>query len=486
MNSLSAQEDRHHVASQDDARTSRFFTVFLWALFLFCLALANWHGTWVAALAVGLPMVLVSTFLLITAPGALLTRMVVGASLMGYAGLNIHQAHGMVEMHFEIFVLLALLLVYEDWRVIVCAAGVIAAHHLGMNYLQEAGYKVYCMPMPSLGMVLVHASFVVVEAAALCYLSVLMHKKTLQAALNQVSIQENLESIQVIASQTQVGVETIRVATEELTRSAGSIAEGAQAQAASLEETSASLEEITATMRNTSANSVQATQLASSAKESAEQGQSVVSDAVTAMQEINVASARISDIISTINEIAFQTNLLAVNAAVEAARAGEEGRGFAVVAAEVRSLAQRSAGAAKEIKGLIQDTLKKVERGTELVNRSGETLRAIVKSAKLVTDIIGEISIASAEQSTGLEQVNVAVIQIDQVTQRNATQTDELSATAKSLSEQAIRLAQLVDKFRTDDTDQHDHRVIQGLTHPRAAMVEEIESGYPRALMPAS
>lgn len=236
-------------------------------------------------------------------------------------------------------------------------------------------------------------------------------------------------------------------ASQQLAAAAQAIAGGAQEQAASLEETSASLEEITATVRQSADNARQASQLASGSKEAAEQGQGVVSNAVTAMAEINAASAKISDIISTIDEIAFQTNLLAVNAAVEAARAGEEGRGFAVVAAEVRSLAQRSAEAAKEIKGLIQDSLRKVERGSELVNKSGETLHAIVSSVKRVTDIVGEIAAAAGEQSTGIEQVNTAMMQMDQVTQSNSAQTEELSSTAESLSEQSGHLMEQVRRF---------------------------------------
>jgi methyl-accepting chemotaxis protein len=233
----------------------------------------------------------------------------------------------------------------------------------------------------------------------------------------------------------------------ELAEAAEAIASGAQEQAASLEETSASLEEITAAVRQSADNANQASQLANSSKDSAQQGQEVVANAITAMAEINASSSKISDIISTIDEIAFQTNLLAVNAAVEAARAGEEGRGFAVVASEVRSLAQRSAVAAKEIKVLIQDSLRKVEAGSGLVNRSGETLHGIVGSVKRVTDIVGEIAAASGEQSTGIEQVNTAMTQMDQVTQSNSAQTEELSATAQALSEQAAHLMELVSTF---------------------------------------
>jgi methyl-accepting chemotaxis protein len=233
----------------------------------------------------------------------------------------------------------------------------------------------------------------------------------------------------------------------ELAASTQQIASGAQEQAASLEETSASLEQITAAVRQTADNARQASQLATGSRESAEKGQEVVAGAIAAMSEINTASAKISDIISTINEIAFQTNLLAVNAAVEAARAGEEGRGFAVVATEVRSLAQRSAEAAKEIKGLIQDSLEKVEKGSELVSRSGSTLQDIVASVKRVTDIVGEIAAASSEQSTGVDQVNTAITQMDHVTQSNSSQTEELAATAQSLAGQSERLLQLVGTF---------------------------------------
>ena len=172
-----------------------------------------------------------------------------------------------------------------------------------------------------------------------------------------------------------------------------------------------------------------------------------------------VFAARFGDFISllvltaTIDEIAFQTNLLALNAAVEAARAGEQGRGFAVVAAEVRNLAQRAAAAAKEIKGLIQDSVGKVETGSALVTQSGATLADIVKSVKHVTDIIGEIAAASAEQTTGIDQVNKAVTQMDQVVQSNAAQTEELSSTAQALAAQARQLQELVNKFRIDDDD---------------------------------
>jgi methyl-accepting chemotaxis protein len=279
-------------------------------------------------------------------------------------------------------------------------------------------------------------------------------------------------------------------ASQQLAAAAENIASGAQEQAASLEETSASMEEIAGTVRQSADNANQASQLAASSKDSALQGQEVVSNAVTAMGEINAASAKISDIISTIDEIAFQTNLLAVNAAVEAARAGDEGRGFAVVASEVRSLAQRSAVAAKEIKGLIQDSLRKVEAGSALVNRSGETLHGIVGSVKRVTDIVGEIAAASAEQSTGIEQVNTALTQMDQVTQSNSAQTEELSATAQSLAAQSGHLMEMIGAFTLskggrDARDRQEAR-LQEASPAHAAHASATRPAQPSPMHPAA
>lgn len=257
------------------------------------------------------------------------------------------------------------------------------------------------------------------------------------------TVRSTLESVRDVAAQVADASAQLASATDE-------IASGAQQQASSLEETASTLEEITATVKQNSDSAQQARQLASGSRDIAEKGGHVVGTAVEAMSEINHSSKKIADIITAIDEIAFQTNLLALNAAVEAARAGEQGRGFAVVAAEVRNLAQRSATAAKEIKGLIHDSVQKVSAGTDLVNRSGATLTDIVTSVKRVTDIVTEIAAASREQATGIDQVNKAVTQMDSVTQRNASQTEELSATAQTLTSQANQLRDLVARFKLD------------------------------------
>ncbi|QGZ41151.1 methyl-accepting chemotaxis protein [Pseudoduganella flava] len=250
-------------------------------------------------------------------------------------------------------------------------------------------------------------------------------------------------------------VSKVRTGTEHMTSASGEIAAGnmdlsarTEQQASALEETASSMEELTSTVKQNADNARQANQLAVSASEVAVRGGEVVSQVVDTMESINASSKKIVDIISVIDGIAFQTNILALNAAVEAARAGEQGRGFAVVASEVRSLAQRSAAAAKEIKELIGDSVGKVDTGSKLVAQAGETMTEVVQSIHRVTDIMGEITTASVEQSAGIEQVNQAIADMDGVTQQNAALVEEAAAAAASMREQAEALANVVAVFK--------------------------------------
>jgi methyl-accepting chemotaxis protein len=243
----------------------------------------------------------------------------------------------------------------------------------------------------------------------------------------------------------------IEVASREVAAGNADLSQRTEQTAGSLQQTASSMEQLTGTVGQSADSARQANQLAGSAAEVAQRGGKVVAEVVSTMDEINSSSKKIADIIGVIDGIAFQTNILALNAAVEAARAGEQGRGFAVVAGEVRSLAQRSAGAAREIKGLIGSSVEKVESGSRLVADAGTTMGEIVASVQRVADIIGEISAAAAEQTAGIGQINGAVSTLDEMTQQNAALVEQSAAAATSLSEQAARLAALVGRFRLDD-----------------------------------
>ncbi|WP_347335653.1 methyl-accepting chemotaxis protein, partial [Ralstonia pseudosolanacearum] len=246
--------------------------------------------------------------------------------------------------------------------------------------------------------------------------------------------------------------ETIGTATREIASGNLDLSSRTEQQASSLEETASAMEELMSTVQQNADNANQANQLAVSASDVAVRGGDVVSRVVETMGSINASSRKIVDIIGVIDGIAFQTNILALNAAVEAARAGEQGRGFAVVAGEVRSLAQRSAAAAKEIKALIDDSVTNVDAGSTLVEEAGTTMREIVASVRRVTDIVGEITAASQEQRSGIEEVSHAVTQLDDATQQNAALVEQAAAAAQSLQEQADSLTQVVAQFRLDPT----------------------------------
>ncbi|MGX4643490.1 methyl-accepting chemotaxis protein [Massilia sp. SYSU DXS3249] len=262
------------------------------------------------------------------------------------------------------------------------------------------------------------------------------------------------DSLVSIVGQVRRGTETIGTASREIAAGNIDLSSRTELQASSLEKTASAMETLTTTVKQNAEHAREANQLAASASDVARKGGDVVSQVVGTMGEINSSASKIADIIGVIDGIAFQTNILALNAAVEAARAGEQGRGFAVVASEVRNLAQRSAAAAKEIKTLIGDSVEKVERGSKLVGQAGVTMDEVVASVKRVTDIMGEIANASAEQSAGIEQVNMSIIEMDSMTQQNAALVEEAAAAAQSLQDQAGELARVVSIFKLVDGEE--------------------------------
>ncbi|MEC4722450.1 methyl-accepting chemotaxis protein [Noviherbaspirillum sp. CPCC 100848] len=301
------------------------------------------------------------------------------------------------------------------------------------------------------------------------------------------ALREMNDSLLRIVAQVRSGTDTIAGASTQIAAGNLDLSSRTEEQASTLEETASSMEELTSTVRQNADNARQADKLAQSASEVANRGGMVVSQVVETMGSINASSKKISDIISVIDGIAFQTNILALNAAVEAARAGEQGRGFAVVATEVRSLAQRSAAAAKEIKVLIDDSVEKVATGAKLVDQAGATMSEIVDSVQRVTDIMAEITAASDEQSAGIEQVNQAIAQMDEVTQQNASLVEQAAAAADAMQEQARGLQQAVGTFKVDGSAAPAVAVMPMVAAvPVKAATRPLAAGMPQMSVPAA
>jgi methyl-accepting chemotaxis protein len=449
----------------------------LWALQLFSLALAGLNDTWMLALLVGLLAAGIPTALHFSAPGSVLTRCAAAASVMVFAALNIHQAAGLTELHFGIFVYLAFLLAYRDWKPIVVAAGVAAVHHLSFHYLQEWGYGVMCFTRPQLSTVFIHAAYVVVESAVLIFLATILRRAACQAAeLESIvsalaaiegridlsaceakprsrlarSLVDMLVTMRDTIAGVRDGAHNIAGASGEIAHGNADLSRRTERQAGSIEQTASSMSRLAATVRQNNESARQANELAQSASQIAVKGGEAVRQVVATMGEINASSRQIVDIISVIDGIAFQTNILALNAAVEAARAGEQGRGFAVVASEVRTLAHRSAGAAKEIKELIGNTVQTVESGSRLVDEAGATMLEVVGSVQRVTAIMGEMSNANQEQNEGIARINQAIVEFDESTQQNTALVQEDAAAADALAQEAQHLTTLVSAFKLD------------------------------------
>ena len=361
--------------------------------------------------------------------------------------------------------------------------------------MQSIGVGVFCFTKPSISILFTHAAYVVVEATVLSYIAISMHSDKIQKielmnyteVLNGdekhinlrdhqikplsesgVALKHVIDTLHGAVRNVKDGLESIIVASTEIATGNSDLSRRTESQASSLQEATNSMNELTNSVKENAENARIANQYVISASDIAGKGDTVVTQVVETMGSIKESSRKIEDIIGVIDGIAFQTNILALNAAVEAARAGEHGRGFAVVASEVRNLAQRSAGAAKEIKALIGDSVEKVDIGSSLVDNAGQTMKDILQSVKQVADIMQEIAKASVEQSTEIEQIRYAVSDIDEMTQQNAALVEEAAAAAESMQEQAEKLDGVVRLFIIADVAQNSS-VVSSASHIRFA-----------------
>jgi methyl-accepting chemotaxis protein len=445
MNGSGISAARQRLASAD-----KMFLPVLWGLFVFSLALGYAYDSLGTAFVLGGVIAAAPTLMIRIAPGKLVSRCFVGVALMLFCALNIQQSHGTLELHLGIFVLLAFLVCYQDFRVILAAAATIAIHHLSFNYLQQWGYPTMCFTQPSLGRVLVHACYVVVEAGVLSFVAMRMKRHSIDAAESSAALRATMDTMRSTADQVAHGMRLITAASGDVATGSATVSSSATAQASSLEQAATAMRTLTATVAQNADNAALANNLVSSASSIALAGGDVVSNVVITMASIRASSRKIEDIIAVIDGIAFQTNILALNAAVEAARAGEQGRGFAVVATEVRNLAQRSAQAAKEIKGLIGESVEQVDAGSELVDKAGRTMEQIVQSVKQVAEIMAAISVASRDQRDGIETVSQTIMEVEQTTRHTVELVEQSSNAAGTMHAHATSVEQVVNVLRGD------------------------------------
>jgi len=476
----------------------------VWFLFAMSLGLSTWYGTLMEAIWIGLPTVVLATFLYLKMSGSLVSRLVNAAAFMIFSALHIHQAHGMIEMHFGIFVLLAFLLFYRDWKTIVTAAGIIAVHHLAFNFMQQNNAGVYLFDTRTgIDLVLIHAAFVVFESAILIYMSIQFNKEAVQAIElkeigkhlglvdGKIDLSYRKEDAKSVFAQdfnhyvseidltikgAMDAADQLTAATLEMNGLTSSANENMQQQQLETDQVATAINQMTATVQEVATSASDAANAAESADKEAVNGRAVVTKtmdvintlasnvdrAASVIDDLNSQSTNIGVVLEVIKGIADQTNLLALNAAIEAARAGEQGRGFAVVADEVRSLASRTQESTEEIHGMIEklqtgakEAVEVMKAGSEQAHgsveqasKAGESLTSITNAINTISEMNTQIAAAATEQTQVAEDINRNIINISQSATTAADAVNQTASAGSSLDSLAMTLQNQVKKFK--------------------------------------
>lgn len=474
----------------------------LGALAAVALGLINGPAVSGSAMAVSLFIAGVITWRI--APGTLFSRLSLAVLGMLMVALHIQLSMGLTELHFGVFVFLAFLLVYRDWRPIVVAAATIAVHHIAFDRLQAFGWPVFCMTAPNFGLVLVHAAFVIVQTAVEIAIAVGMRsdatesqelhalcKPTPEGQLNldvqsiavrspsAIAVREAFLKLDQLVREARMTADIVLASSTLIADSNRHLQSGTTETSNQLQATAACMQEIRDGAQASAAQSASASDIASQAMDSAQNCGALVKEVVRAMDAIHDSSRKIGDIVGLIDSIAFQTNILALNAAVEAARAGEHGKGFAVVASEVRNLAQRSATAAKDVRNLIQSSLQHTTQGTALVNSAGGSMEDVVVQTQRIEQVIATLSQLTAAQAQGLDQASETVRSLDAMSRSNAQLVNDSSLSTAQLLEQASALQSVVAVVHSGKTAPQQFRPPAPLAKPAVAVKPAVLTNAP-------